>query len=418
MEPKVSIILTSYNKPQLLAKAIESVQQQTMYEWELWIMDDHSNEETVQTIQQYVDDPRIMYRNSLVEQKERYQTTRYASLINEAIPLTKGNYLTYLTDDTVYMPTRLSEMVAFLEENSAIDIVYSSQQIQVVNEQMTCLRQFTREAVDIQSDAADRVDHCSVMHTRKILDQVWEKFGGYWDDDPLHWCRGDAVFWQRLNAFQPFYPLTKVLDITYKTPYSVQSLFRYLPATIPDGMLVKGTGEEIYLIDEGKRRHLIPAMFSFFKYDLKKIVDVPDPLLYRLEEGIPIAHTSHLPPYRLYQDEEGDVFYLEQKQRRKIISSLVWKKFHFHRKEVIKVDSKLLNNIPSGPDIDAHFSVPLLENRVYKNHIHYWLMANHSLHPIDKKVLERLKIDLDPIPIPRNIINQCEKGAPIVGEYL
>ncbi len=46
MEKKISIILTSYNKPDLVKQAIESVLHQTYSNWELFVMDDHSNEET------------------------------------------------------------------------------------------------------------------------------------------------------------------------------------------------------------------------------------------------------------------------------------------------------------------------------------------------------------------------------------
>ena len=48
MTPIVSVILTSYNKPHTIGKAIESVLDQTYQNWELFIMDDNSNEETVQ----------------------------------------------------------------------------------------------------------------------------------------------------------------------------------------------------------------------------------------------------------------------------------------------------------------------------------------------------------------------------------
>lgn len=417
IETKVSIILTSYNKPRLLEQAIESVLNQTMREWELWIMDDHSNIETVQTIQRYLEDPRIMYRNSGIEDEKRYQTTRYATMINEAIPLIKGNYLTYLTDDTVYMPNRLEEMVTFLERNSGIDIVYSSQQVKIVNDQMTCLKEFTREAEEILFHAADEVDHCSVMHTRKILIQVWEKFGSYWDEDPKHWCRGDAVFWQRLNTFQSFYPIPKVLDITYKTPQSVQTLFRNLPATLPDGILVKGTEGCVYLMDNGQRRLLDPTMFTFYHYNPGKIVDIPDPVLYRHEEGIPIDDQLQLPPFRLYQDDKGNLFYMEHGWKRRITSPILLRKYRFLQREIIPLKEKILNEFPLGPEIDPYFIKPLLENKVYKNHTNYWFVTNHSLHPIDKKVLERLKMNQDPIPIPKNIIQAYKKSTLIVGGY-
>jgi len=43
VKPLISIILTSYNKPLFIGKAIESVIAQTETNWELFIMDDNSN---------------------------------------------------------------------------------------------------------------------------------------------------------------------------------------------------------------------------------------------------------------------------------------------------------------------------------------------------------------------------------------
>lgn len=71
MEKKISIILTSYNKPDLVKQAIESVLHQTYSNWELFVMDDHSNEETSAAISTYIKDPRIYYDNSFINPAER-----------------------------------------------------------------------------------------------------------------------------------------------------------------------------------------------------------------------------------------------------------------------------------------------------------------------------------------------------------
>lgn len=91
--PTVSVILTSYNKPSTITKAIESVINQTFQDWELFIMDDNSNNETTQIIKRYLGDPRIQYFNSNIKDNERFKTARYATLINEAIPKHKANIL-------------------------------------------------------------------------------------------------------------------------------------------------------------------------------------------------------------------------------------------------------------------------------------------------------------------------------------
>ncbi|WP_238456076.1 glycosyltransferase family A protein [Lederbergia galactosidilytica] len=412
IEPKVSVILTSYNKPLFLKKAIESVLNQTMTEWELWIMDDHSNFETVEMIQHYLGDPRIFYRNSEIKDEERYQTTRYATMINEAISLSKGQYLTYLTDDTIYVPTRLEEMVAFIEENPGVEIVYSSQQVKVVNEQMIYLREFIREAKENLTHAADIVDHCSVMHTREIVKQVQEQFGSYWDDDLRHWCRGDAVFWQRLNIFQPFYSLSKVLDITYKTPQSVQTLFQNLPAILPDGLIVKGMGKDVYVIEEGKRRLLQPEMLTLFKYDPRKIVTLPDPFLFQYEEGEEVDLDNRLPCFRLYQDEHGKLFYLERKKKRPIVNLSALRRYRFNMNEIVQIHSVKLKDLANGPPIDVQLAKWLPENRIYRHHNRSWILLDSQFHAMEQKVLARLKFLDKPVHIPRNILKQYEMGQP------
>lgn len=57
---KVTVILTSYNKPNTVGAAIESVLSQSFQDWELWIMDDASNEETQQVIDSYMLYPNVL----------------------------------------------------------------------------------------------------------------------------------------------------------------------------------------------------------------------------------------------------------------------------------------------------------------------------------------------------------------------
>ncbi|PES65565.1 CgeD protein [Bacillus cereus] len=415
MNPKVSIILTSYNKPALVGKAIESVLRQTVDEWELFIMDDHSNEETVNVIKQYLDDPRITYINSFIEDEERYKKTRYAVLINKAIPLTKGTYISYLTDDTVYVPKRLEEMVFVFNINAKIDIIYSSQQVKFVNNQLKLLSERVSRAQRVLYQAANVVDHCSVMHTRAILEKVREKYGEYWDESPVHWHNGDAAFWERLNTFQPFHPIDIVLDITYKTPYSFQNLYNNLPIKIPNGTLVKGGDPQVFLIDQQQRRLITNEMFTYFKYNLKKIVMIPDPFLYRYVEGPPIDDLTIIPNLRIVQNEQNKFFYLENNTKRLIINALAFRKFKFSFDEVIKINSTLLEHMPQGlpiyPIVSHNTCLP--ENKVFIYNSQCSITINCKLHLIDKKILKKFNLLNDCIYVSRAEMKGFEKGEPI-----
>ncbi|MGH0611968.1 glycosyltransferase family 2 protein [Bacillus cereus] len=415
MQPLISIILTSYNKPSLINQVIESVLMQTYKEWELFIMDDNSCPETINIIKNYLDDPRIYYENSFIQNNERYKTTRYATLINKALPLTRGEYICYLTDDTMYVPNRLAEMLSFLEKQPEIDIVYSSQYVKYVDYNLQPIHEYVREASKILYTAANVVDHCSVMHTRRILLKVYEKYCEYWDTNPLYWFVGDAMFWKRLNTFQPFYPINKVLDITFKTPFSFQNLYANLPSKDLNGILFSNSQGEVFLIDNYKRRLISKEMLSYFKYNQNEIVSIPDPFIYKYTEGPPITLTESIPNLRVVQNEKEELFYIENNQKRPFINTIAFRKLKFSNQEIIKVSQSSLDKFSDGPPIYpnlSHYTI-LPEGKVFIYHHNYFIMTDYMLHPIDKDILQKLYLLKNCIPISKTSLSFFKIGPPI-----
>ncbi|MBW7453946.1 glycosyltransferase family 2 protein [Paenibacillus sepulcri] len=221
---KVSVIMTSYNKPAFVGKAIEGILGQSHADFELLLMDDNSNEETDQVIAAYLQDNRIRYVKSQTKDiAERAATIRYASLINQAIDLSTGDYITYITDDNVYRPQRLEKMTAFLSENPEANIVYSSSITNHIKDDGTITKSVFRPAGRLTWLAPCAVDHCSIMHRSSILPRIYERWGSYWDENPEYYRIGDARFFWRLNHYWPFHPLDEVLDDNYMTEGSFHS---------------------------------------------------------------------------------------------------------------------------------------------------------------------------------------------------
>ncbi|RYD03472.1 hypothetical protein N752_20035 [Desulforamulus aquiferis] len=107
---KVSVIMTSYNKPQYIGKAIEGILKQTFTDFELLLMDDNSNDETQQVIEGFLTDERIKYfRSDITSDSERAEKIRYAALINKALGMISGQYISYATDDNIFRPQRLEK---------------------------------------------------------------------------------------------------------------------------------------------------------------------------------------------------------------------------------------------------------------------------------------------------------------------
>lgn len=422
MKPIVSIILTSYNKPNSIVKAIESVINQTYTHWELFIMDDNSNEETVKIISSYLNDPRIHYFNSQIKENERYKSTRYATLINEAIPKTKGKYISYLTDDNIYLPNRLKVMVNFLAQRKNVDVVYSEQRVKYFDQNGKCVKDHIRKAQGVQYRAAGRVDHCSVMHTRKIADLVYKKYGNYWNDDPQYWLNGDAAFWNRLNELQPFHPIPQILDVAWKFPESFQRLNANVPKNIPNGTLVRGLSNEIYLIDQQKRRLISNEMLQKLNYKIERIVKIPDPFLFKYEEGTPIDENIFLEPekipnQRLIKAKDSPSIYLIQNNKKYHIKNInVFKQYHFKVDDIVILEEDMISKIPdSNQTIDSVNNTKsiLPDGVLFKCNSQFYLAFNNRLHSIEKDVINRLKLSVnDAIVMHPSLLSNYDKGEP------
>ncbi|AUS14196.1 spore maturation glycosyltransferase CgeD [Bacillus stercoris] len=414
MGEKVSIILTSYNKPKYLQKAIESVIQQTHDLWELFIMDDHSNEETTAVIHKYLHDRRIQYHNSFVQPADRLKTARYATLINSALPFADGDFISYLTDDTVYHPERLSRMVQEFSHQPEAQVVYSKQKVVHVNERGEEISHFYRNANAVLEQAAFHVDHCSVMHRRSLLNLIHHKYGGYWDDDMKHWNHGDAIFWARLNNFTPFLPINEVLDTTYKTPDSFQNAYRFLPADLIDGSFVKGSDQTVYFLDQGVR-HPVGEKWSFWY--LNRTVAVPDPYLFQYRMG----KILNIPNYILVKEADHPaIFYIESGKKRRIVDQYAFQFYQFQRKDILTVGKEELEALLEGPPIMWKRS-ELIKNppgrRLFFIEREPFLFLNGFFHPISEQVARKFFLHQKPISASFRNIQQFPIGKPFYPVY-
>jgi glycosyltransferase involved in cell wall biosynthesis len=219
---KVSVIMTSYNKPQYVANSIKAILNQSLTDFELFIMDDNSNEETIKVIKSFLKDQRIKFFQSNIQTtKQRVEKVRYAALINEALEMCTGKYISYATDDNCYRPNRLKKMVDYLEKHQNVNIVYSASLTNHINLSNEVSKTQVRPTKGIVSIAPCQIDHCSIMHRHSILPIIKEKFGSYWDENPEFYRIGDARFFWRLNQYWDFYPIREILDDNYITELSI-----------------------------------------------------------------------------------------------------------------------------------------------------------------------------------------------------
>ena len=197
MNDLVSIILPVYNGERYLEESIESIINQTYSAWELIILDDCSDDRTSEIAKGYVEkDSRIKY----IRNESNLKLPRN---LNKGFSLSKGDYLTWTSDDNIFLPNALDKMVQALKEENT-DFVFASCRI---------IDDYGKEVEYIMVDDSSRkriVGENSVgacfMYTRKIYNEV----GDYNPDLVLV---EDFDYWQRICGK---YRFSIISSIQYK----------------------------------------------------------------------------------------------------------------------------------------------------------------------------------------------------------
>jgi glycosyltransferase involved in cell wall biosynthesis len=109
MSPKISVVTPTYNRAHVLPRAIESVQRQTIDNYEHIIVDDASTDDTEAVVEPYGEsDSRVRYCKLKTNLGN-------AGARNKALELAEGEYISFLDSDDEYTPKRLERTVDTLE---------------------------------------------------------------------------------------------------------------------------------------------------------------------------------------------------------------------------------------------------------------------------------------------------------------
>lgn len=226
--PRVSVLMTSYKRPTMCIEAIDSVLAQNYSDWELLVGDDNSPEQDRQQIEDYIrkiKDKRIHYYQSGIPEEKREEKTRYAEIINTLYKMSSGEFISYLCDDDLFMPRKLSAIVNEFDSCSWKDVLCGLQKCCLLQDsgEKIVLDSKTGSFYDIRAYPANSlkggiivqpawvVDHSSVVVRRKVIEII----GGEnaWDTDRRWNTHADSVFFMKLiQSGYYFYVIPEILD--------------------------------------------------------------------------------------------------------------------------------------------------------------------------------------------------------------
>lgn len=108
--PKVSILMLTYHRPQMIGRAVASAVEQTWADWELLIVQDGANPETEKIVAE------CMARDSRVRFFPRGKVGSIAEASNFGLEQARGEYVAILDDDDWWAaPDKLARQVGFLD---------------------------------------------------------------------------------------------------------------------------------------------------------------------------------------------------------------------------------------------------------------------------------------------------------------
>jgi CDP-6-deoxy-D-xylo-4-hexulose-3-dehydrase len=225
-KPKISCILISFNKPYYLPEAIESVLNQTYQDFEIVLIDGGSTEKGMkEVLQKYSSHPKIRLFYTGETEKDRKEKAMLSVSANLGIKKAKGELITYLCDDDIYLPKRFEKMVAFFEENKDAKVVYSWQRAYNYDLSGKKTNIHVRKLSGKRGQAAkpylplDRfIDVNSFMHYKSCLTKLKKP---YWPENKETQGHNDGIFAEKLGERFVFHPINEVLDEHRYTPKSL-----------------------------------------------------------------------------------------------------------------------------------------------------------------------------------------------------
>lgn len=160
-----SVIITTYNRAELLIRALNSLINQTFTSWEAILIDDGSTDNTHSLIKSFLKElPNITYH---FQENQGIVKTR-----NRGISLTNGKYITFLDSDDEYLPHHLESRHSILQTDKTIDFLHGG--VEIIGDTYVPDRHDPSEQIHLSK--------CAISGSFVIKQDVLKKLKGFRGD--------------------------------------------------------------------------------------------------------------------------------------------------------------------------------------------------------------------------------------------
>ncbi len=166
-KPLISIIIPTYNHSTYLARALQSIHDQTYENWEVIIVDNHSTDDTFDVVKKF-DGPRVNYM--MIHNDGIIAASR-----NMGINAARGNWLAFLDSDDWWSTDKLEICSKYIDESldlihHDLDVVYEKPNF--FNRRLTRCRQLKSPVLEDLLIKGNAIVNSTVLVRKKIINKI------------------------------------------------------------------------------------------------------------------------------------------------------------------------------------------------------------------------------------------------------
>lgn len=181
--PLVTVVIPTYNHAHFLREALQSVCAQSFFEWEVVVVNNYSEDDTVAVVESFAD-PRIRLENFK-------NNGVIAASRNRGIDLARGRYVAFLDSDDLWYPDKLLRCVPHLDQGADL-VCHGLRYVGRRDGDMYCGPQ-RRATFDALLDEGNCITPSATVVRKDILESV-----GAFSEDPAIVTSEDYHLWLKL----------------------------------------------------------------------------------------------------------------------------------------------------------------------------------------------------------------------------
>lgn len=193
IDNKISVIMAVYNGEKYIKDTIDSILNQEYNNFELIIVDDCSQDRTVDIIQSFRDSRIILLRND--------RNMKLAYSLNRAIEKSSGYYIARMDADDICAPNRFTKQVKYMEQNPSVAVLGGCAKQFGASEELLRYPK-NHEKIKIELLFGNPLCHPAVMFRK-------DKIGQWYD--PKIKAGQDYELWSKLIWEVEFHNLSDIL---------------------------------------------------------------------------------------------------------------------------------------------------------------------------------------------------------------